>query len=311
VLCRWPRRAAGHGAAAAGRLAVRDAQGTQGPGGTPTQQDLFPNTTFVPRTRTEPKSGGVGQVSLTATLTEDGQSIEQGLIWRVYRDIAGPDGKARIVSTSREPSPTLKLDAGDYFVNVALGRANLTRKITVTGERASQERFVLNAGGLRLIAVLGRGEIANDKAVSYDIFSDERDQYGQRVRIMSGLRPGTVVRLNAGIYSIVSTYGDANAVARSDVTVEAGKLTEARLNHPAASVTLKLVTRSGGDAITDTQWSIATASGEAVKESVGALPTHILAPGTYVVSARHAGQVYQREFTVKAGDFGQVEVVMR
>src|SRR5262245_372390 len=35
-------------------------QGTQGPGGTPaqTQQDLFPNTTVVPRTRTEPKSGG-------------------------------------------------------------------------------------------------------------------------------------------------------------------------------------------------------------------------------------------------------------
>src|SRR5262245_18175145 len=230
-------------------------QGQQGQGGTPAQQDQFPNTTFVPRTRTEPKRGGVGQVSLTAMLTEDGQSIEQGLIWRIYRDIAGPDGKARIVSTSREPSPTLKLDAGDYFVNVALGRANLTRKITVTGERASQERFVLNAGGLRLIAVLGRGEIANDRAVSYHLFADERDQYGQRVRIMSGLRPGTVVRLNAGIYSIVSTYGDANAIARSDVTVEAGKLTEARLNHPAASVTLKLVTRTGGDAITDTQWS--------------------------------------------------------
>ncbi|MET0652634.1 MAG: hypothetical protein ABWY63_08960, partial [Hyphomicrobiaceae bacterium] len=288
-------------------------QGTQGLGGTPaqTQQDLFPNTTVVPRTRGEPKSGGIGQVSLQAMLTEDGQGIEQGLVWRVYRDIAGPDGKARPVSTSREASPTLKLDAGDYFVNVALGRANLTRKITVLGDRASQERFVLNAGGLRLVAVLGKGEVANERAVSYDIFSDERDQYGQRVRIMSALRPGTVVRLNAGIYSIVSTYGDANAVARSDVTVEAGKLTEARLNHPAASVTLKLVTRSGGDAIADTQWSIATASGESVKESVGALPTHILAPGTYVVSARHAGQVYQREFSVKAGDFGQVEVVMR
>jgi hypothetical protein len=203
-------------------------QSTQGFGGTPaqTQQELPPNTTVVPRTRGELKSGGVGQVSLLAMLTEDGQGIEQGLVWRVYRDIAGPDGKARIVSTSREPNPTLKLDAGDYFVNVALGRANLTRKITVTGERASQERFVLNAGGLRLIAVLGKGEVANDKTVSYDIFSDERDQYGQRVRIMSGLRPGTVVRLNAGIYSIVSTYGDANAVARSDVTVEAGKLTE-------------------------------------------------------------------------------------
>jgi hypothetical protein len=116
-------------------------QTTQGTGSpAQTQQDLPPNTTVVPRTRTEPKSGGVGQVSLSALLTDDGQSIEQGLVWRVYRDIAGPDGKARLVSTHREANPTVRLDAGDYFINVALGRANLTRKITVVGERTAQER---------------------------------------------------------------------------------------------------------------------------------------------------------------------------
>lgn len=276
-------------------------------------RELPPNTTVVPRTRGDqrPSAGGAGQVSLVATLTEDSQGIEQGLVWRIYRDIAGSDGKARLVSTSREAAPTLRLDAGDYFVNVALGRAHLTRKITVKGDEATQERFVLNAGGLRLVAVLGNGAAANPRSVSYDILSDERDQYGQRIKVMNGLRPGVVIRLNAGIYSIVSTYGDANAVARSDVTVEAGKLTEARLAHAAANVTLKLVARSGGDAIADTQWSIATALGEAVKESVGALPTHVLAPGTYTVSARHAGQVFQREFTVKSGDVAQVEVLMR
>ena len=85
--------------------------------------------------------------------------------------------------------------------------------------------------------------------MSYDIYSDERDKYGQRMRVMSGAKPGLVTRLNAGIYSIVGTYGDANAIARADVTVEAGKLTEATLTHAAARVTFKLVTRAGGDAI--------------------------------------------------------------
>jgi hypothetical protein len=28
------------------------------------------------------------------------------------------------------------------------------------------------------------------------------------------------MRLNAGIYNVVGTYGDANAIARADVTVE-------------------------------------------------------------------------------------------
>jgi hypothetical protein len=168
---------------------------------------------------------------------------------------------------------------------------------------------VLNAGGLRLMPALASGEAISDKAVSYDIYSDERDKYGQRMRVMSGAKPGLVTRLNAGIYSIVGTYGDANAVARADVTVEAGKLTEATLTHAAARVTFKLVTRAGGDAIADTQWNVANARGETVKESVGALPTHIFAPGTYTVSARNAGEVFNRTFAVQAGQVVQVEVL--
>ena len=227
-------------------------------------------------------------------LTQDGQNIEQGLVWRVFRDKPGPDGKLRLVSTHREASPTLRLEAGDYIVNVAFGRAHLTRKIAVSSERPVQERFVLNAGGLRLAPALANGEAVNDKAVSYEIYSDERDQYGQRTKVMSAVKPGLVIRLNAGIYNVVGTYGDANAVARADVTVEAGKLTEATLSHAAAKVTFKLVARAGGDAIADTQWNVANAQGEIVKESVGALPTHVFAPGTYTVSAKNAGEVFQR-----------------
>jgi hypothetical protein len=93
------------------------------------------------------------------------------------------------------------------------------------------------------------------------------------------------------------------------VTVEAGKLTEATLTHAAARVTFKLVTRAGGDAIADTQWNVANARGETVKESVGALPTHIFAPGTYTVSARNAGEVFNRTFAVQAGQVVQVEVL--
>jgi len=273
------------------------------------------NITVVPRSLPEakagPGAGAAGQLSLTALLTQDGHSIEQGLVWRIYDARPGPDGKPRLIATHREASPQLRLDPGDYVVSVAFGRAHLTRKVTVSPGGAAQERFVLNAGGLRLTAVLANGEPVTDRAVAFDIFSDERDQYGQRMRVMSAVRPGVIVRLNAGIYNVVGTYGDANAVARADVTVEAGKLTEATLSHAAAKVTFKLVARPGGDAIADTQWSIATQRGETVKESVGALPTHVLAPGTYVVSARNAGEVFQRLFTVQAGETAQVEVVRR
>lgn len=273
------------------------------------------NTTIVPRSSdakpTLAPASGQGQVSLLAVLTEDGQTIEQGLVWRVFRDKLGLDGKPPLVSTHREASPQLKLDAGDYVINVAFGRANLTRKIAVTPDRALQERFVLNAGGLRLTLVFASGEPMGDRNLTFEVYSDERDQSGQRKLLMSSVRPGVIVRLNAGIYNVVSTYGDANAVARADVAVEAGKVSEVTLAHSAAKVTFKLVTRPGGDAIADTQWLVSTAQGETIKESVGALPTHILAPGSYTVSARNAGLVFQREFTIRAGQTAQVEVVRR
>ena len=101
-----------------------------------------------------------------------------------------------VPKTSQETADWLPVAMAAY--EKARMRAGDTAEQAAAGRRASQERFVLNAGGLRLVAVLGKGEVANEKTVSYDIFSDERDQYGQRVRIMSALRPGTVVRLNAG-----------------------------------------------------------------------------------------------------------------
>jgi hypothetical protein len=47
-----------------------------------------------------------------------------------------------------------------------------------------------------------------------------------------------------------------------------------------------------------------------VKENAGALPTHILAPGSYAVVADHAGLSYTRKFSIEAGDAKQVEVVV-
>ena len=274
-----------------------------------------PNTTIVPRSSgggKPPVPGGVGQIALTALLTDDGQNIEQGLVWRIYRVGQGSE-KATFVAQHRDANPTLRLEPGSYLVNVAFGRAHLTRKLVIAPEQAGQERqerFVLNAGGLRVTGVLANGEAINDRIVTYDIFSDERDQYGQKTKVVSAIKTGVIVRLNAGIYSLISTYGDANATARADVTVEAGKLTEATLSHAAAKVTFKLVQRAGGEAMADTQWSVTNLRGEAIKDSVGALPTHILAPGRYTVVARHSGQQYRRDFAVRAGDVAQVELVM-
>jgi hypothetical protein len=268
----------------------------------------------------QPIPAGQGQVRLKALLTDDGQSIDQGLVWRIFADKPGTDktlvatptegdSRARLVATHREASPQIRLPIGDYIVNAGFGRASLTRRMTVKSGDNGIEKFVVNAGGLRLYALVGNSETPAPNTVAYDIYSDERDQYGQRSKVLSGTKPGLIIRLNSGIYHLVSTYGDANARVELDVTVEPGKLTEATIAHAAGKATFKLVQRVGGDALTDTQWNIMTPQGELIKESVGALPTHTLIPGAYVVTAKQGGKTYRREFKVMHGGMTQVEVM--
>lgn len=263
------------------------------------------NTTVIERSSDTANTGN-GELRLVALLTADGQQIDEGVVWRVFQTAAHT--KAKLITEKREATPQLKLQPGDYTINAAFGRANLTRKISVKAGSSATEKFVLNAGGLRVNASVS-GKPAPEGSVTYAIISDDREQIGNRGEVMSNAKPGLIIRLNAGIYHIVSTYGDANAKVEADVTVEAGKLTEAAVIHQAAKAAFKLVNHPGGEALPDTHWTIQTLSGENVKESVGALPTHVLAPGDYKVLAKSGGRVYQREFTVKDGEMVSVEVV--
>jgi hypothetical protein len=270
------------------------------------------NVTVVPRTNPDPDqtSNATTPVNLVALLTADGQLIDQGLVWRIYDTTGGPKGTSKLLSTHRDPSPTVSLKPGDYIINAAFGRADLTRAITVLPGAPMSEKFVLNAGGLRVKALVD-GAAPAPNLVKFDVLSGERDQLDNRERVLTNVKPNVIIRLNAGIYRIVSTYGDANAQVAADVNVEAGKMTEATVSHTAARVTFKLVTRLGGEALPDTQWTVQTPQGKVVKRSVGALPTHILAPGSYTIIAKSGTRAFKRDFTIAGGESAQVEVLMR
>ncbi|MEX2166986.1 MAG: vWA domain-containing protein, partial [Methyloceanibacter sp.] len=249
-------------------------------------------------------------VTFKAMVTEIGPKVQSGLTWRVYSSQASPDGGYKLISTHREAMPTAALLPGEYMVNAAYGLSNLTKKVKVEGGRSIEETFILNTGGLKLAAVLANGEKMSEQGVRFDIMSDEEDQFGNRATILGDAKPGVVVRLNAGAYHVVSLYGDANATVRADVTVEPGKITEATVKHNGAKITFRLVQSLGGEALADTKWTILTSAGDMVKENAGALPTHILAAGSYAVVADHNGLSFTRKFSIEAGETKQIEVAV-
>lgn len=250
-------------------------------------------------------------VQMEAALTEEGELLKYGLTWRVFHPIPGPDGKLPLLATAEGGSAQFEFEPGEYFIHVAFGRAGVTKKLTVPRSGpVEKQRMVLEAGGLVLNAVSGIDARIPASQLRFNIYKAEEGIDDDQQLVVADVRPDTIVRLNAGTYHIVSEYGAVNAVIRSDIRVEAGKLTEAVIQHRAAQLTLKLVSEPGGEAIADTAWSILTSGGDVVSESVGAFPTIVLAEGEYTAIARNKGTVLQREFTVLAGQNSDVEVLL-
>jgi hypothetical protein len=256
-------------------------------------------------TSTEP-----GTLTLSAVMSDGGQPLPQGLVWRVFDGQVQEDGSYKLIAAHREPQPNITMRPGDYLINVAYGRANITKRLTIWPGKAQQDVFNLNAGGLRLYATLAKQPLFSEQTLAFDVYSEETDQFGNRRKVMSGAKSGVAMRLNSGTYRVHSVYGDSNAVIEADVTVEPGKLTEATIDHQAGKITFKLVQKAGGEAMADTIWNIYASDGQLVKRSGGAFPSHVLAVGSYQLKVEHAGREIAATFAVEPGDRKQVEVVM-
>ena len=252
-----------------------------------------------------------GQVALalSARFGKDTQPIGGGLTWRVYNAKADANGSFKLVKEDKSPTPTLVLPAGTYIVHVGFGLATAVKPVDLRGANV-REDFDLPAGGLRIEGKVGDVRIPPGQ-ISFDVYKGSQFEAGDRRPIAEHVMTSDVLVVPEGTYYIVSNYGDANSVVRSDIRVQAGKLTDITVTHRAAAITLKLVTDRGGEAIANTAWSVLTPGGDVIKESIGAFPRVILAEGEYRAIARNEGKVFEREFKVVTGVDGDVEVQAR
>jgi len=137
-------------------------------------------TSFNPLVSDPTQNGELKDVKLEALLTADGQPVESGLTWRVFSPIPGGDGKLPLLATSEGGSTAFNLVPGEYFVNVAFGRAAATRKIRVPEQGALDKQIlVLDAGGVMLNAVSGSDVRIPPTELSFSIFSSDEKEDGE------------------------------------------------------------------------------------------------------------------------------------
>jgi hypothetical protein len=247
---------------------------------------------------------------LEARLQNEGDALPSGVTWRVFAPHPGPDGKLPLIGEARGGAIEVSLQPGEYLVHAAYGRAGATKKITV-GPAGGSDAVIINAGGLKLTAMVDKDEPLAPTEISFDVYAPDEDGSDERILLVPNAPPDQVIGLNAGVYHVICRYGDANAVVRAEIRVEPGKLTEATVYQKAARLTLKLVGSHGGEALANTKWAILTPQGDSVVESVGAFPSVVLATGDYTAVASHEGKSYQRNFTVETGLNRDVEVIAK
>src|SRR5581483_3523931 len=208
-----------------------------------------PSMVAVPPVNAPQGAAAPGQavLSLSARYGKDLGNINGGLVWRIFADRPDENGTFKMIKEDRNPTPNLVLQPGNYVVHVSLGLVSAVRAVTLKAE-TDREAFVLPAGGLRIEGRVGTSKIPQNQ-ISFAIYKGSQFEGGDRASLVPNVAAGDVVLLPEGTYYIISNYGDANSVVRSDIRVSAGKLTDVVVTHRAAVITLKLVSDKGGEAL--------------------------------------------------------------
>ena len=252
-------------------------------------------------------SGPPQPITLSAKISEEGAIIPDGLVWRVFDTKTDDEGQLALLAKSEDSVAVFTLAPGNYVVHVAYGRSQASDTILVEAAPTSKT-VVMDSGALRLNAAISGDIPIQPSDLGFDIFTSTDDQQ-EGALIIKDATPGTTIHLNAGVYQVVSRFGDINAEVRAELRVDPGQLTEATLYHRAGQVSFRLVSEAGGEAIADVDWTVKSDDGSTIFTNFGAFPATILAEGDYVVLAKRGQSVYNREFHVKAAPAREIEVL--
>jgi len=245
-----------------------------------------------------------GELVLQAVHPANGKTIE-GVYYFIYEDAPLAPGGRREIARSAAVKPDFRLPAGTYHVLVKWGNARKEMRGTVRAGKRKTLMIPMQSGTLSLNASVSGQVQTKDDPVTFSVYQAPANG-GLGKLIAKTSRPSPVFHLDAGSYSVVASFGDANASTRSLVQISSGQQRSIQLDIPAAIMDLKLKSEGTGGYNRDVFWTISSADGKAIWTTGNSAPRTPVSPGSYMVVATYRGKTYRKTLDIKSGELKSV-----
>jgi len=259
---------------------------------------------------TDEGSEGLG---LVAKLASNSPPLEINIKWEIYNFLKSSDGNRSQILTSEVAQPTLPLSPGKYIVRAVFGVSSTAKVITISPAQITDATFILNTGGIRVKPLLIAGEPPAGKMPQQWIYLSPSPASSSAPQLVATADdPDEIHQLSAGTYELISKFGTANAVVKTNVTISPGLLTEVEVSHKAGIVQFKLFKKwRGGEELTGASWKLFDDEGNEVASDLAAGSGEIIAPGRYKVTALYNDNTYTKMFNIKPGRKKLIQVVVK
>ncbi len=162
---------------------------------------------------------GAGKLRLSATYSEGGEQLQNGMSFEIYQPGTEAGELGKWINTQYNPQSTFSLPAGKYIAIVKLGIAETRKEIDVAA--GSSADLVLNAN-------IGFIAATAEAATSYEVRTGKKALDGSTKWLTTTYDPSLNLAANAGSYLVRAFKGDA-VIGEKLVEVKAGERTEITL----------------------------------------------------------------------------------
>ncbi len=260
----------------------------------------------------EPTDAGEEGLRLRGQITSATATITRPIDWTAYKVEDAKADRWRKIASVETAEASISLPPGQYVVRASYGAARAAKVLVVKPGKRIDATFILNAGGLRVVPGLAFLDTPKDISAKHWVFGASANEKGKRRLFAQSTAIGEVVRLNAGTYTLVSRFGNANAVVETNITIRPGTLTEVEINHKVGIVSFRLKNppdeASGKSSV---KWQLVDGKGNIIVRTDGNEMKQILAPGSYRIMVEHKGKSYTSEFMVEIGETKAVEIATK